>query len=126
MSLPDWLTPVVPDAPSPRVREADGGGLVGGGTQLRRGGPENWTPERVAQAEEDNLKHRAWLASEAGRAWLNAQPWAASIPVVRVRQLGLQQHPNGTSMMLYNRLDDGSTVTLDSLVKQGVRIEVVG
>lgn len=125
MSLPDWMTPMSPDAPSATMRDTDGGGLVGGGTPTRRGGVKDWTPEAVAHAEETERQHQAWLATEEGAAWFAAQPHNSYLPLVRVRKLGPQQHPNGTSMMLYNRCDDGSTVTLASLVKQGCRVEVV-
>lgn len=131
MNLPDWLTPMSPDAPSSTLRDTDGGGVVGGGTRDDRyenaqnhGGGVVWTTETVTFVEEQNRRHKAWLATEEGAAWFAAQPWNSHLPLVRVRQLGLQQHPNGTSMMLYNRLDDGSTVTLASLVKQGYRVEV--
>ena len=135
MNLPDWLTPVAPDAPSSVLLDADGGGVVGGGTETRRGGVTDWTPERVAAAEETERQHQAWLATEGGVAWFNAQPHNSYLPLVRVRRLGLQQHPDGSAFMLYNTVSGyvlngkdagpGCTVTLASLVKQGYRVEVV-
>lgn len=85
-----------------------------------------WTDEAVAYAAESNRNHKEWLATEEGAAWFAAQPWNAGLPLVRVRKLGWQPGLNGGGVMLYNRLDGGSTVTLGSLVKQGCRIEVVG
>ena len=108
---PFALIPLAPEQNNPRHERATGGTV--------------WTPEMVSHAEEQNRRHQAWLATEEGAAWFAAQPWNSCLPLARVRRLGLQQHPNGTSVMLYNRLDDGSTVTLQSLVKQGYRIEVV-
>ena len=100
-----------------------------------KGGGTVWTDEAVAHAAETERLHQAWLASEPGAAWFNAQPWNAYLPLVRVRRLGLQQTPGGGSMMLYNTVNGyvlngtdagpGCTVTLASLVKQGYRIEVV-
>jgi hypothetical protein len=94
-----------------------------------------WTDEAVAHAAADNQKHRDWLASEPGAHWFNTRSWNVGLPLVRVRRLGLQQHPGGGSMMLYNTVSGyvlngadagpGCTVTLPSLVKQGYRIEVV-
>jgi len=109
--------PLAPEQNNPRHERAQGGG---GGTV--------WTDEAVAHADESNRKHKEWLATEAGAAWFAAQPWNAGLPLVRVRRLGLQQHPNGSSVMLYNVAEgerQGSTVTLDSLLKQGYRVEVV-
>jgi len=110
--------PLAPEQENPRHQAAQGGG---GGTV--------WTDEAVAHAAQQEAEHRAWMASEQGVEWLNKQPWNAGLPLVRVRRLGAQQHPNGSSVMLYNVAEGeraGSTVTLASLLKQGYRVEVVG
>lgn len=108
--------PLAPEQNNPRHERAQGGG---GGTV--------WTGEAVAHAAESNRSHKEWLATEAGAAWFAAQPWNAGLPLVRVRKLGWQPGlGGGGGVMLYNRIDGGSTVTLGSLVKQGCRIEVVG
>lgn len=132
MNLPGWLTPMSPDAPSLTLRDTDGGGHMGGGTRDDRfENAQNhsdgtvWTPEASAHAAEVERQHQEWLATEEGAAWFNAQSWNQPLPCVRVRRLGWQEGLNGTGVMLYNRLDDGSTVTLASLVKQGYRVEVV-
>ena len=97
----------------------------------------NWrhSAEHAAGIAEREAGHKAWLATEEGAAWFNAQSWNQSLPLMRVRRLGLQQTPGGGSMMLYNTVSGyvldgadagpGCTVTLASLVKQGSRIEVV-
>ena len=99
-----------------------------------RGGQVCRTHEQAAHDAETERKHKEWLATEAGAAWFNAQPWNAHLPLVRVKVLGWQPGLNGAGVMLYNTLSgyvlDGSeragcTVTLGSLVKLGYRVEVV-
>lgn len=93
-----------------------------------QGSDRDWTPEKCAAAADRERQHKAWLATEEGAAWFNGASWNKSLPCVRVRRLGVQQAPDGSAVMLYNIVDGprkGSTVTLASLVKQDVRIEVV-
>jgi len=129
------LTPLSPDAPHPFRRDPDGGHAVGGGTkdaaferaQARQF--NGWTPERCRAVVEREQAHQEWMDSPAGRAWLEAQPWwNAPKPVVRVRKLGWQEDIVGGGFWLYNVVGgdlDGSTVTLESLRKQGYAAEVV-
>jgi hypothetical protein len=103
----------------------NGDGCQGARFSRAQASQRDWTPEKCAAAAERERQHKAWLATEEGADWFNRASWNKSIPCVRVRRLGLQQIPTGGYVMLYNRLDNKSTVTLASLVKQGYRIEVV-
>ncbi len=130
-----YLTPLSPDAPHPFRRDPDGGHVVGGGTKDARFERAQarqffgWTPERCQAVTERERAHQEWLGSAAGRAWLEAQPWwNAQKPVVQVRKLGWQPDMAGGGFWLYNVVGgelDGSTVTLESLRKQGYAVEVV-
>ena len=83
------LTPVSPDSPHPFLCDPDGGGRMGGSTELQvcgvpfhsgltrseRIAAAYGTPADEAWAREQQAAHEAWKSSPAGQAWLRAQPW---------------------------------------------------
>lgn len=135
------LYPMRPDSPHSLIETSDGGPVWVDGdrddqfdynksrpydpgmTVAERVAAGYGSPEDCLQIESLNSSHREWRDSPEGKAWLEAQPWYNA--PVKVKLLGWQEGLNGDGVMLYNRLDNGSTVTLESLRKEGVKFEVV-